>query len=295
MEIRGKEEKVIYQEKMLHYGLYLPSGRTDVFKEIPWHWHREFEFGYLCEGSMEYQTEDERFLLHEGDGIFVNSGIAHCLKPLRTGRARLQVQFIDASFLAGNAGSLLDLKYIAPLQKNRCFQAVPLYRREKWSSRILSGMEEAARLSVEGRQFFELRLRNIFSEIWEELFGRAVERKDQEKKRIPEESRIGQMVSFVENRCMEKIGIEDIAACIPVSQRECYRLFQKFLGITPVKFLNSCRLQKALELLMKTEKSVLEIAVETGFGSSSYFGKMFKEYYHMTPGEYRKNRNRAAV
>ena len=34
---------------------------------------------------------------------------------------------------------------------------------------------------------------------------------------------------------------------------------------------------------MNTQKSILEIAIETGFGTSSYFGKIFRQYHHLTP------------
>ena len=53
---------------------------------------------------------------------------------------------------------------------------------------------------------------------------------------------------------------------------------------------NSCfplRLQKAQELLRGTEKSVLDIARETGFGASSYLCKLFKQKRHITPNQYR--------
>lgn len=56
--------------------------------------------------------------------------------------------------------------------------------------------------------------------------------------------------------------------------------------MTPVEFLISYRLKKACELLITTKKSILEIALECGFNNSSYFGKLFKQQYHTSPGEY---------
>ena len=57
--------------------------------------------------------------------------------------------------------------------------------------------------------------------------------------------------------------------------------------MSPMEYLTTLRLAKARELLMSTQKSILEIAVETGFGNSSYFGKLFKQQHHMTPKQYR--------
>lgn len=81
---------------------------------------------------------------------------------------------------------------------------------------------------------------------------------------------------------------QSLAREIHISERECYRIFRNALGTTPGNLITSIRLQKAQELLRYTDKSILEIAVETGFGTESYFCKTFKAYHHITPGAYRR-------
>ncbi len=66
-----------------------------------------------------------------------------------------------------------------------------------------------------------------------------------------------------------------------------YKQFHKITGLTPNDFLNRLRLQYAVHLLRNTNKSVTEIAFESGFNSISYFNKHFKDYLSMTPREYR--------
>lgn len=51
-----KKEKIVYQNQMLHYGLYVPRPEAYFFGDIPWHWHDEFEFGHILGGSMQYKT-----------------------------------------------------------------------------------------------------------------------------------------------------------------------------------------------------------------------------------------------
>lgn len=58
-------------------------------------------------------------------------------------------------------------------------------------------------------------------------------------------------------------------------------------GQTPVELLRKARLEKAKKLLLKTERSVAEIAYEVGFTSPSYFNKCFKDEFGMSPGESR--------
>ena len=59
------------------------------------------------------------------------------------------------------------------------------------------------------------------------------------------------------------------------------------IGKKPVSFLNEYRLKKSLELLMTTDMQITEVCLACGFGHISYFGKLFREAYGMSPREYR--------
>ncbi len=73
-----------------------------------------------------------------------------------------------------------------------------------------------------------------------------------------------------------------------ISVRECCRCFKENLNTTPFSYLIDYRLYKSCELLSHTSMSITEIAITCGFGSSSYFTKLFREKFSCTPGEYRK-------
>lgn len=76
-----KKETIAYRRQMLHYGLYL-SQPEDAGRDIPWHWHEEFEIGYVAAGCMQYKMNHHEFILKPGDGIFINSGVLHYLHPI---------------------------------------------------------------------------------------------------------------------------------------------------------------------------------------------------------------------
>lgn len=285
-----QKEKILFQNQMLHYGLYTPKPDDVFYGEIPWHWHDEFEFGYIMGGSILYRTNQQEYLLEEGDGIFVNSGVLHALHPIGPiEKIRLQSQFFDKSFLAGASGSLLDMQYLAPVQEQKALDAVPLYGKNPKDAAFLRRMCESAELGIRRERFFELRMRSIFSELWETVYSWAEQRQSQKQRfDVREDERIKSMMLYIQEHYSEKLTIQQIAAHIPVSERECHRLFQNCLGSTPFEYIAAHRLQKAQELLMYTDKSVLDIALETGFGTSSYFGKIFRQHYHMSPGQYRR-------
>ncbi|OOF41422.1 AraC family transcriptional regulator [Rodentibacter mrazii] len=82
--------------------------------------------------------------------------------------------------------------------------------------------------------------------------------------------------------------IETLCHIANLSKAQLIRLFNQQLGVSPYNFVNHIRLQKAGELLKHSQQSVLSIALNCGFQSESNFGKAFKKYYQLTPGQYRK-------
>ena len=110
-----KKEKIVFQNQMLHYGLYVPRPEAYFFGDIPWHWHDEFEFGHILGGSMQYKTNHHEFILHEGDGYLSIPEFCTHLHPLEPVEdVRLQSQFFDSLFWRG-VGEHIDIKYIAPV------------------------------------------------------------------------------------------------------------------------------------------------------------------------------------
>ena len=99
---------------------------------------------------------------------------------------------------------------------------------------------------------------------------------------------IKQMLAFIHECYMEKITIAQIAASAYLSERECFRVFRNSLHTTPTEYLKSCRLQKACRMLAESNEQVTRICNACGLGSSSYFGKTFRDRMGCTPVEYRK-------
>jgi AraC-like DNA-binding protein len=73
-----------------------------------------------------------------------------------------------------------------------------------------------------------------------------------------------------------------------MSRVTLYRKIYALTGETPVEFLNSCRLKKAAELLESNFGSVLEVALEVGFSSASYFTSCCKKKFGRLPTQYQE-------
>lgn len=94
---------------------------------------------------------------------------------------------------------------------------------------------------------------------------------------------------YVEQNFHRPISIQEIADEVGFSQSHFMRYFKQLVGITWVDYLNNYRLEKSVNLLHQTDKNILSIALDCGFGNLSYFNRLFKRKYDKTPSQYRKS------
>ena len=120
------------------------------------------------------------------------------------------------------------------------------------------------------------------------IFNTINFKKSMHYKLNPSDEKMKAMMLFIHAHYHESISVEDIAKEAHISKRACFRLFQEHLHMTPVEYMTSYRLRKACQRLADTNEPITQIAYNCGLGSSSYFGKMFRERYGCTPAAYRK-------
>lgn len=94
-------------------------------------------------------------------------------------------------------------------------------------------------------------------------------------------------VDYINVNYAQPIGLEDLCAVSGVSKQHLCLLFRSKLGARPVEYITKRRLQAAKELLVSSDKTVEEIAEETGFCTGSYFCKMFKRYEGITARQFK--------
>ena len=101
--------------------------------------------------------------------------------------------------------------------------------------------------------------------------------------------RLAPVISFISEHYCEKIYVEKLADMINVSPDYFTKMFKESIGKTPIEYINGLRINRAMELLYKTDESMSEIADEIGFCNPNYFHKTFKQYMDQSPLAYRKS------
>ena len=99
--------------------------------------------------------------------------------------------------------------------------------------------------------------------------------------------RIEKAIQFVESNYHQQPELETIAGHIGISEYHFQRLFKRWVGISPKRFLQFITKENAKKLLLKSE-NLLEVAFKTGLSGSGRLHDLFVNCEAMTPGEYRE-------
>ncbi len=157
-----------------------------------------------------------------------------------------------------------------------------------------------------GTSSIDLMLKLIAEDHGEELANTVADqqiyssiRTDQDTQRLSVPTRIGvrhpklsRVIQVMEVNIEEPISPSILARDVGMSTRQLERLFRRYLNRSPKRYYMELRLQKARNLLMQTDMSVINVALSCGFASPSHFSKCYRSHYETTP--YRERGSQAA-
>ena len=93
--------------------------------------------------------------------------------------------------------------------------------------------------------------------------------------------------NYISRHIFHKISLEEIARYVDLSPNYLCHMFSQALGISIHNYIQREKTQIACNLLMHTDRPILEIATYLGFQTQSNFSAVFRKWQHMTPSEYR--------
>ena len=250
---------------------------------IPWHWHEELEFCYVQAGSVKVATAGQIQTFEKGEGFYINGNVLTSMTEAVD--CVIDSHLFHPVFLGGHFKSVYETKYLNPVIQNRNLDMLPIRGDTGAQKQILQKLNQLSKL--QNQPDMEMQTRNLVSEIWLLLLE---ELKHTEIKSFPlkNKDRILTMLAFIQENYAEKLTLQEIADASAISTRECLRCFQASIQQSPMEYLMEYRIQMAAKLLETTDLSITEIAMETGWGSSSYFTKTFRSFRGKTPNTYRK-------
>lgn len=240
--------------------------------------HAQLELLFVLSGSIEVFLLDRHQTLQEKDLMVINSFELHSIQ--QNPDSHVLSMMIDLSRLSGwKHGAYFC---ISPQQTEKISLLRQLRQQYAECFRLFYKNAEANRLAILSCVYQAV-------DILERGFA-AGNRTTQ----IDEgtEQRIRRIVQYINENYQKDLTLAALAEQEYISAAYLSRFMQKHLGMPFSKYLRTIRLNQAYRQLLNTQKSVMEISMETGFPSSNAFIECFKQTYGQTPGVFRRTQAR---
>ena len=91
---------------------------------------------------------------------------------------------------------------------------------------------------------------------------------------------------YIDENYQDNITLDELSSKFFVNKFYLLRQFKVEIGLTPIKYLELTRIEKAKQLILNTNLTFSEISIQTGFNSVPYFSSKFKKITHLTPSQF---------
>lgn len=264
----------------------------DLIKEdVPWHWHDEWEAIIVTEGTAVVAAGTEKYIVKQGEGLFINAGILHSVWYQDCSACRLHSIVFHPRLIGGSMDSIFWQNYIHPLLRNPILKSIHFNDSKAWHQEAIQAIESAWQSCVTEPFGYEFQVRSELSQLILHLsnYHPAITRQPSEKT-LRNSERIKIMLQFIQEHYSSQINVSMIANAAMISESECLRCFRHTIGTSPIQYLKQFRIQKAAELLIARNDKIAAIGEQCGFQDTSYFIKSFRELKKCTPTEYRNRK-----
>jgi transcriptional regulator GlxA family with amidase domain len=102
--------------------------------------------------------------------------------------------------------------------------------------------------------------------------------------------KLSEAVSLMEANIEEPLSTDEIASLVGISRRQLERQFKQYLGSVPSRYYLELRLQRARQLLLESNQSIVQVGLMCGFSSGSHFSTAYSALFGITPREERQRK-----
>lgn len=255
-------------------GVYIVgSGNIQPFL----HWHPHYEVLLIREGDYELESNTLKYSSHR-PAVFVHRPF--CLHALNADTTKIYSRYIihmDRKVLSEIPENILDIGLFA---ESSVLRADPDPDEMEVLARICENIIKAEMKSdyVEGALYSGLLFHEI-SKVYKSGRGEAY---------VTRHSYIQDVLQYITDNLAEPVTIDTLCVRFGVGHTKLLDDFRTATGSTYKKYLTDLRQTRAREL-METGSSIINASLETGYSSEAHFIKAFREYWGMTPGEFRSS------
>lgn len=257
------------------------------------HRHHSLEINYCLQGGGRYEIGDQVYPICTGD-VFIINDLEYHQAVNESGDLRLLVLVFNADYVlsGGEDYALIRAFYEWKTGFKHRISADSQVAAD--IAPILLEMDREWKLKEIG---YHLVLKALLLKLLAVLY-RSFERTEGYAEQIRRFQngyvRLAPAIAMIDNHFSEPLTLEELAASVHMSRNFFSTVFTQQMGCSVWDYILHRRLRNAVQLLMGTDASVISVALDSGFRNVSYFSRVFRKEFGLSPAKYRRQVRLAA-
>ena len=279
----------IDRELLLKRGRLITVRPHSRFVDFPEHRHNYVEIMYVVQGSITHIIGGKELTLHKGDVLMLNQQVRHAIR-------RAEYEDIGINFIALPEFFEVPLSMLHEKNVLADFVIGAMRQKNPVSHYLLFRLKEDLQVENLMENMIESMLHTHCNEDIANQYTMGLvflyllnhlENLSHNSSLDYKETIVQAVLEYINSDC-KNANLSKIAEDTHQSMTVLSKLIKQKTGYKFQELLQRRRFQKAVYLLMETELTVEDIALEVGYENQSYFYRQFQKRYGMTPAKYRK-------
>ncbi|OUW18058.1 MAG: hypothetical protein CBD18_03420 [Opitutales bacterium TMED158] len=248
-----------------------------------YHYHPEVEITWILESEGQRLVGDGLENFEANDLVLIGSGVPHQYRNWNRGKARSKVIQFRHDLFGATLWELPEFAKIADLfdraSRGLSFSSQASRQARRQMERVFGASEGPVPL-IELLGLLTLLSRDEAAR----PIASAVYSQPVKAKKI---DRLERVLNFLETRWREKVSLAEAAEAAALHPQSMSRFFRQHLGMTFQDYLAQLRVRRAAQLLLGSDRTVVDIAFHCGFNNLANFNRRFQRVFRQTPSSYR--------
>jgi AraC-like DNA-binding protein len=243
--------------------------------------HREFNILFKLGGAdATFRSNDVTLSLDDRSVLLFNPGVPHAKLANQAGPTMILSLIIEPSWLVRVLSSRIPRPdRLFPSSRVEISSEVMLHAR-----RLAAVMSTHVTVDASGCEDF---VADLADAVTREYADPSVDR-DIIATARPIDYRIRKALLYINEHAMENPKVDDIARRVGLSRSRFFEQFRRCVGTSPQHYLDCSRVTIATRLLSTTNRPLIELADELGYGNHSNFTRFFTQHVGVSPSEFRR-------
>lgn len=250
------------------------------------HLHDDIEILAGNTGVLRVTIDKKNLDVAAGDVLIIHRRVPHETQAICPNTTTMLIQFRIEKLHSSEFEKMN--KYLSLILENTTEPFAFLKSDAPSTKELFETIRRLQKETMEEKREYEIFIKGYMEVLLGLLYRHGILHNIEENYNKSALQKIWPVIEYIDQNYQNKLSLEQLSATLNVNREYFCRIFKEATHITPVDYVNFVRIWKAENLLTSTDHSILEISMEVGFSSVSYFNRVFKKQKKVTPSTYRK-------